>query len=346
MLQDVLIDIVGKSLAGADLIAGGGEEAVLISIKEMPLVRDALRMSGLMHAYDASNGDDRVEVQALGQFLGAAFGAAAALKDKVKIISATARLQGLMAGSTALRKGAVWQRSADAGAFDNSSAAEAGEQLRDYWFVSQPSLVTNKQVAIEEAIVGGSDSETGGSDDDDDESDEEPSEAAAAAARKRKRAAESAAAASGGKALHGSSSGKARKPAPVTGILDSITPKDGSLSALQTAALLFEEARVRELVAFEALPAVISADREPALELISSAARDAGVGPMPIWPYGIGRHPPRTTDPGMQPARVWSMYSNTALAGLRSWPVMCVASTGSIAARRELMPPTRGGCGG
>ena len=51
-----------------------------------------------------------------------------------------------------------------------------------------------------------------------------------------------------------------------------MTPKDGSLSALQTAALLFEEARVRELVAFEALPAVISADREPALELRAGRA--------------------------------------------------------------------------
>ena len=83
-----------------------------VSMVEMPLVMRVLRASELMPPAPA-DGTELMEVKVLGEFLGGAFDVDSALTEKVKIISAAIRLQGYMAGSTALRKGAVWQRAAD-----------------------------------------------------------------------------------------------------------------------------------------------------------------------------------------------------------------------------------------
>ena len=80
----------------------------------------------------------------------------------------------------------------------------------------------------------------GDSDADDDESDEELS---ADVVRRRKRKAVG----------NGSKNANVAKYPQAGGILSSLVPKDGSLTAMQTAAIMFGEARVRDMVAFEAL---------------------------------------------------------------------------------------------
>ena len=96
---------------------------------EMPLVMMVLRASELMQPAPA-DGTELMEVKTLGEFLGAAFDVESPIAGKVKITSAAIRLQGYMAGSTALRRGAVWQRAADSGACTGLTAVQAGEQLR------------------------------------------------------------------------------------------------------------------------------------------------------------------------------------------------------------------------
>ena len=235
-----------------------------VSMVEMPLVMRVLRASELMPPAPA-DGTELMEVKVLGEFLGGAFDVDSALTEKVKIISAAIRLQGYMAGSTALRKGAVWQRAADGGACKGLTAAQAGEQLRECWFVSQPVLLAPKSKAkahFEEEDVGGSDShsDSDDSDDDDDDSDGEGEEAMPA--RKRK-------AASGSVPVR---KAKVAKSKPATGILLSLIPRDGSITAMQTASIMFGEARVRDMVAFEALPDVIAAEQEPVLEMRAERA--------------------------------------------------------------------------
>ena len=253
-----------------------------VSMVEMPLVMRVLRASELMPPAPA-DGMEIMEVNALGEFLGAAFDVESALAGKVKITSAAIRLQGYMAGSTALRRGAVWQRSADVGACKGLTAVQAGEQLRECWFVSQPSLLAaakskDKEVLLDgEAIVGGSDSDSGDSDDDDDDTDVEEEEEAPV--RKRK-------AASGSASVLKAKKTKSR---PAVGILTSLIPKDGSISAMQTASIMFGEARVRDMVAFEALPDVITPDREPVLEMRAERALGelvAELGCIPVHRRG------------------------------------------------------------
>ena len=165
----------------------GGTETV--SVVEMPLVMKVLRASELMPPAPA-DGTELMEVKTLGEFLGAAFDVESPLAGKVKITSAAIRLQGYMAGSTALRKGAVWQRAADGGACEGMTAVQAGEQPRECWFVSQPLLLAPKSKArahfAEEEAVGGSDSDSDDSDDDSDDTDGEGEEEVPA--RKRKAA--------------------------------------------------------------------------------------------------------------------------------------------------------------
>lgn len=74
---------------------------------------------------------------------------------------------------------------------------------------------------------------------------------------------------------------------------------------------------------------------------VTSALSEAGTGPMPISPYAIFGHPPSTTEPGMQPARVWSTYSIMAVAGVSSWPETIVASGTGMAATSMFQPPGR-----
>jgi hypothetical protein len=146
------------------------------------------------------------------------------------------------------------------------TAVQAGEQLRECWFVSQPSLLAaakskDKEVLLDgEAIVGGSDSDSGDSDDDDDDTDVEEEEEAPV--RKRKAASRSVLV----------PKAKKTKSRPAVGILISLIPKDGSISAMQTASIMFREARVRDMIAFEALSDVITPDQEPVLEMRAERA--------------------------------------------------------------------------
>ena len=99
----------------------------------------------------------------------------------------------------------------------------------------------------------------GDSDADDDESD---GEIPAEVVRRRRR-----------KAVGNiSKNAKVAKYPQAGGILSSLVPKDGSLTAMQTAAIMFGEARVRDMVAFEALPAVIPSEQQPALEMRAERA--------------------------------------------------------------------------
>jgi hypothetical protein len=71
---------------------------------------------------------------------------------------------------------------------------------------------------------------------------------------------------------------KVAKSKPAKGILLSLIPRDGSITAMQTASIMFSESRVRDMVAFESLPDVIASEQEPVLEMRAERALVAHIG--------------------------------------------------------------------
>jgi hypothetical protein len=70
-------------------------------------------------------------------FISAVFGAE--VGSKAKVYSATAQLEGLLLGRTALRAGDAWQSTCNMGMVSDLGAVQAGKYLRSIWFIEFPS---------------------------------------------------------------------------------------------------------------------------------------------------------------------------------------------------------------
>ena len=124
-LGELFKNFVGRSLAPVPV-----PEAVLISMKEMPTVQSVLQVSKLLYGHLG----EEAELSTMELFLSAVFDEE--IKSKVKAGSATARLEGLLLGKTALRAGHCWYESCNVvGHVSSLGPAEAGKHLRVSWFI-------------------------------------------------------------------------------------------------------------------------------------------------------------------------------------------------------------------
>ena len=62
---------------------------------------------------------------------------------------------------------------------------------------------------------------------------------------------------------------------------------------------------------------------------------------MPFCPYANGVHPARVTAPGMQSEMRACRYSHSAESEVRSWPVVCTASSAGTDWQRVSAAPGR-----
>ena len=99
------------------------------------------------------------------QLLSAVFEEAVA--GRVEASSATARLEGLLKGKTALREGAAWKHARDAGMLGHLSSKQAGSFLWEMWFIQQPTLIDGKTKVFGTKKRLDGDSNDSGDDDDD-----------------------------------------------------------------------------------------------------------------------------------------------------------------------------------
>ena len=118
-MEDFLRDFHGEPLSKP--------VAESISVGEMPSLARVLQASDLM----VKNGSglahgvaDRVALLDMEQLLSAVL--EEAVVGRVKASSATARLEGLLKGKTALREGAGWKHARDTGTLDHLSGKQAG----------------------------------------------------------------------------------------------------------------------------------------------------------------------------------------------------------------------------
>jgi len=125
-LSEFLNTFLGKSLDPVPSVA-------LISMKEMPTVQSVLRASKLLRGLG-----DEAELSMLELFISAVFGAE--VGSKAKVYSATAQLEGLLLGRTALRAGDAWRETCNMGVVSGLGAAQAGKHLRSIWFIELPKL--------------------------------------------------------------------------------------------------------------------------------------------------------------------------------------------------------------
>ena len=96
-------------------------------------------------------------------FFSAVFGQA--VEGRVKAQSASARLEGLLKGKTAIREGTGWEHARESSMLTGLDAKKAGQFLRQTWFMQQPTLVDSKakKKPKEKAIPVSSDDEDGSS---------------------------------------------------------------------------------------------------------------------------------------------------------------------------------------
>ena len=238
-LDDLFSGFLGASLAPVPVSA-----AVLISMKEMPTVQSVLQASKLLHGHLG----DEAELSIMELFLSAVFDEE--IKSKVKAGSATARLEGLLLGKTALRAGDCWYESCKiVGHVSSLGPAAAGRHLRVSWFIQLPKLGApgpkTKPVAIgadEDVDESGDDDESGlssGEEEDDDDLDEIDDGLTPLSGKKKSRS-------RAGAGAVPSESSKRPKVAEDAD-LAAFVPRCGTLSKLDTARILFESERVRKV---------------------------------------------------------------------------------------------------
>ena len=244
---ELTIDDFFKEFYGKQLGAPTQES---ICVGEMPLVACVLHASKLTMFTGPGLGHgptDQVALRDMEQFLSAVY--YEEVVGRVKALSATARLEGLLAGKTALREGDGWHHARDNGMVEFFSAKQAGAFLRQTWFIQQPTLVDSKakKKSKEKAVPVSDDDDDGsssgsGSGSEDDDSD---SEVEKAPQKRKRRAAE--------EPLIAPKVGKHTKVTRDSE-LRMFVPRCGTLSRIETARIIFEEEKVRRLADADPIP--------------------------------------------------------------------------------------------
>ena len=220
------------------------DTAVIINLHEMPKLRSVMHASKLLQGENF----DEAELPTMELFISAVF--SAEVSGKVKVSSATAQLEGLMAGKTALRGGAAWAEGKVMGLVAGLSATQAGRYLRSVWFIQQPKLgePAKKRAAAEELDVSGddddSDSEDSGDELLDEQSAEDSDDGDAAPKRAPKKRPAS---------VPETTTGKHAKVNKYANLL-ALIPRCGTMTKMQTARVIFEEAKVRTLADCDDIP--------------------------------------------------------------------------------------------
>jgi len=239
-----LADFV-KNFIGEPLDAPAQET---IGVGEMPTLACVLAASSLSIVVGPGLGHgttDQVALVTTESFMSAVF--AEAVAGKVKAQSAAARLEGLLNGKTANRGGAGWEHARANGMLTGLGAKQAGEFLRQTWFIQPPTLVgSSKKKQKGEAVPVSSGDEDGsssgsGSGSENSDSDTEVE----ASPKKGKRAREDPPPAP-----------KASRHKKVTEDTELLmfVPRCCTLSKIQTARIIFEEEKVRKLADADPIP--------------------------------------------------------------------------------------------
>ena len=310
-ISDFLAKFMGTSLDPMTV-----PPALIISLREMPKLRSVMHASKLLQGVDF----DETELPTMELFVSAAFGAD--VSGKVKVSSATAQLEGLMAGKTALRGGAAWAEGKAMGLVAGLSTTQAGRYLRSVWFIQQPKLgePTKKRAAAEDLDVSGDDddSELSSGDELSDEQaavDSDDGDATPPQAPKKRTAPPARTAGKHAKVLKCAN-------------LAALVPRCGSMTKMQTARVIFEEQKVRTLADCDDIPSdAAMAGREFRYETRCDEALERlftviGRRMVPVKPPKDGRALERTAE---------DIYSAVG-AAMRSAP--------SGAAQRPLLAAT------
>ena len=266
---------------------------VIINLREMPKLRSVMHASKLLQGENF----EEAELSTMELFVSAVF--ETEVSGKVKVTSATAQLEGLLAGKTALRGGAGWAEGKAMGIVSGFGAAQAGRYLRSAWFIQQPKLgaPTKKRAAAEdmEALdVSGDDDDSESEDSGDELPDEQGVDSDDGDATPKRTSKKR-------MVPPQISAGKHAKVLKCANLL-ALVPRCGSMTKMQTARVIFEEARVRTLADCEDIPSdAAMAGREFRYESRCDEALERlfnviGKRMLPIKPPKDGRALERTAE--------------------------------------------------
>ena len=225
-----------------------------IDLSGFPAIVELLEASGLVKGAAST-------VTVAEEFMSAVF--LNEVTGRGSVIRAAKRLDLLLQGKTTLRGGAGWRELRQAGLLAELGAATAGSMVRSQHFIQQPTMEeTNKRPRAEEpqeAVSADSGSDSRSSEPEGSDSDLSDIDSDSDGPRKQRPKAKSAALPAPKKAA---TARPVKTPTPKTD-LAAFVPRDGSLSALATARILFEESSVRGAAGCDELPdATSTAGRE------------------------------------------------------------------------------------